>query len=249
MNSGALANQVLDRCDSTNDLARQLGQSGAPHGTWVSARIQERGRGRLGRSWQSVEGNLFLSMVVRIENKSLWSWVPLTATVAVAGFFVKQYPSLAVGIKWPNDLWVQGAKLGGVLCEAIGTQQDAFIVIGLGLNCLFAPQGLDQATTSISDQLSPRRVSADDVRLEIIEGLKTVLADLVAHGSGVVSDEYERLAIFASGTEVEWDGHRGRVIGLGKMGELRVEVQGREVSLFAEDVKLRFPKASDEFPV
>ena len=64
------ANRVVERCVSTNDLARSLGEAGAPHGTWVSAKVQEAGRGRLGRKWESLEGNLFLSLIARLENKS-----------------------------------------------------------------------------------------------------------------------------------------------------------------------------------
>src|SRR4051794_2063446 len=81
------ANCVLDRCSSTNDYARILGDRGYPHGTWVAVGIQEAGRGRLGRKWESLEGNLFLSLVVRLEPRALWSWVPLVSTMALVDLF------------------------------------------------------------------------------------------------------------------------------------------------------------------
>jgi BirA family biotin operon repressor/biotin-[acetyl-CoA-carboxylase] ligase len=75
---------IVDRCSSTNDLARKLGEQGQPHGTWVSARVQEAGRGRLGRVWQGIEGNLFLSIVCRVGPPAIWTWVPLASAVGVA---------------------------------------------------------------------------------------------------------------------------------------------------------------------
>jgi BirA family transcriptional regulator, biotin operon repressor / biotin---[acetyl-CoA-carboxylase] ligase len=59
------ANQLIEECASTNDLARELAEAGFPHGTWVAAKEQGRGRGRLGREWVGERGNLFLSVVLR----------------------------------------------------------------------------------------------------------------------------------------------------------------------------------------
>ena len=143
-----IANQVIESCESTNDLARELGEAGYPHGTWISARQQSRGRGRLGRQWQSIEGNLFLSIIVRPEMRELWTWVPMATAIAIAEALRSLFPELPVQVKWPNDLWVHGKKLGGILCEAVGGRADSFIVIGIGLNCAVAPEG---------SRISPRR--------------------------------------------------------------------------------------------
>src|SRR5689334_14176240 len=103
------ANQVLEECDSTNRVARGLAVEGAEHGTWVSARVQTQGRGRLDRKWESTDGNLFLSIVARNIPMDLWSWIPLTVAVGVHRCLVGLFPEVAVQIKWPNDLWVGGA--------------------------------------------------------------------------------------------------------------------------------------------
>lgn len=243
------ANRVIDRCGSTNDLARALGEGGAPHGAWISARIQEQGRGRLGRQWQSAEGNLFLSMIARIEDKSRWTWVPLAAAVAAARFARARFPGLRIAIKWPNDLWVDGAKLGGILCEAVGNRDGSFIVIGLGLNCAYAPEGLDQATASLSQALATE-IRADDVRAGVIESLRAALGELEREGTAGLALDYERFAALAPGQEIEWsqpasagngpaEASRGRVRGLGPSGELLVEREGTELRLYAEDVRVR----------
>jgi BirA family biotin operon repressor/biotin-[acetyl-CoA-carboxylase] ligase len=264
VSSGSVAaNQVIDRCGSTNDLARELGEQGAPHGTWISAREQDRGRGRLGREWRSLEGNLFLSLVARIEDKSRWTWVPLATAVAAARVIESRYPHLSsrLRIKWPNDLWLvpegarpgsAGAKLGGILCEAVGNRTGSFIVIGLGLNVAIAPEGLDQDTISLGDALGAS-VTADDLRQDIVGGIVRAMDELAALGSRAIVRDYDRLAAFPESAEIEWAApgdaappRRGRVLGLGASGELIVTgTGGEELKLYAEDVKVRCsPKAS-----
>ena len=254
--SAAFANRVLDRCTSTNDLARQLGEQGAPHGTWVSAKIQERGRGRLGRQWQSLEGYLFLSTVARIEEKALWTWVPLTAAVAVARTLTKYFPELEgqVRIKWPNDLWLMkptgGAKLGGILCEAVGNPIGSFIIIGLGVNCAFAPEVPDQPTASLSEAIALKRVTAEGIRETVIQSLHITLDELNRAGTQSIIRDYERWAALRPGQDIEWThpsqlGAQGAlahgvISGLGALGELCVLDQyGKEIKLFAEDVRVR----------
>jgi len=229
------ANTVLDECESTNDLARKLGESGAPHGTWISARRQTAGRGRLGRQWTSSEGNLFLSLIVRFEDKSKWTWVPLAAAVGVAQAFAK----LNVRIKWPNDLWVDGKKLGGILCEGVGTSQGSFIIIGLGMNCAHAPEGLDQLTTSLS-LAAAQSITADDIRENTIHAVLDAVELLLREGPAALSTRYAKFAALGPGTAIQWNQETGTVVGLGPSGELRVKsLNGEERSIFAEDVKVR----------
>lgn len=276
------ANRVLDRCASTNDLARELGEAGAPHGTWVSARAQDQGRGRLGREWRSLEGNLFLSLVARIEDKSRWTWVPLATAVAVARWAEAAGPRFAplahrLRIKWPNDLWVvepgappgaPGDKLGGILCEAVGNRAGSFLVIGLGLNCAHAPEGLDQRTTSItrvctgerapallgnprdsalvSDAPAPAStfITADDLRPALVAELTRTMSALAAHGPAAIVADYERRAAFPPGSGIEWESagraRHGIVRQLGQSGELEITTaEGEPLKLYAEDVRVR----------
>jgi BirA family biotin operon repressor/biotin-[acetyl-CoA-carboxylase] ligase len=236
-----MLNSVIERCDSTNDLARQLGEAGCPHGSWISARIQDKGRGRLGREWRSLEGNLFLSMVVRPQDKSLWTWIPLATALGMAEAITEVFPSLPVRVKWPNDLWIHEKKLGGILCEAVGSRENSFIVIGMGLNCKVAPEGLDQESTSLSAELgrsTNATVTADDIRVAII---RSVLRWMNMDREKIMAT-YDHAAAFTAGTKIQWaDGKKtGTVIGLGSSGELRVHETGSgAVSLFAEDVKIK----------
>lgn len=224
--------QVVAEAVSTNDLARELGRAGAPSGAWISARRQTGGRGRLGRRWESLEGNLFLSMVARGVPRQLLTWIPHAAGVAAARAISELAPEVRVQLKWPNDLRAEDGKLGGILCEAC----DDFVVIGIGINCASAPEGLDQDTTSLSQEAG-RELTADEFRPLLVEELRAVLGELATRGWRGIADSYESLASLAPGTEIEWSGARGRVLGLGEHGELQVRrSDGQMVRLFAEDV-------------
>ena len=240
----AQPNTVIEKCGSTNDLAKQLGENGAPHGTWISARAQDQGRGRLGREWQSGRGNLFLSMIARMGMNQNTTWIPLTAAVAVVSAIREQYPDFDLRIKWPNDLWAfsgrNSAKLGGILCEGVGTPSSSFIVIGLGLNCTDSPKGLDQPTTSLTEVIGEGMIRADDVREDIILALNDRLNELMTTGPAGIGLAYERWAAFPRGTPITWGEGEGTVLGLGAASELLVELpNGTCRSLYAEDVKIR----------
>jgi BirA family biotin operon repressor/biotin-[acetyl-CoA-carboxylase] ligase len=126
----------FDTLASTNDLAKELGGRGAPEGTLVVAEGQSRGRGRLGREWNSPPGvGLYVSVLLRPPLPPT-DLPQITLTAAVAGVrALQQAAGVAPGIKWPNDLILAGKKLGGILTE-METESDQIrhLVVGLGLN-------------------------------------------------------------------------------------------------------------------
>jgi BirA family biotin operon repressor/biotin-[acetyl-CoA-carboxylase] ligase len=126
----------FDSLPSTNDLAKELGARGAPEGTLVVAEGQSRGRGRLGREWNSPPGvGLYVSVLLRppLPPTDL-PQITLTAAVAVVRA-LRQAGGVSAGLKWPNDLVLAGKKLGGILTE-METESDQirYLVVGLGLN-------------------------------------------------------------------------------------------------------------------
>jgi len=126
----------FETLDSTNDLAKELAARGAPEGTVVVAETQTRGRGRLDREWNSPPGvGLYVSLVLRPMLPPMeLPQITLTTAVAVVRA-VRRVAGLAPGIKWPNDLLINGKKLGGILTE-METEIDRIrhVVVGLGLN-------------------------------------------------------------------------------------------------------------------
>lgn len=131
---------------STNDEIRTLAQAGAAAGRVVVAENQTAGRGRRGAAWFSPSGeSLAFSILVRPqEPKALWPRLALAAGLAVAEAIDGLCPH--VGIKWPNDVWIQQRKVAGILVEA-GAD---FAIVGIGLNINtthFPPEVADVATS------------------------------------------------------------------------------------------------------
>ncbi len=145
----------LASCPSTQDLCRALVLEGAPEGTAVRALEQTAGRGRGERTWHSPPGaGLWMSFILRprIEGSD---WPALTAVVALSAAEALEdlaeagAPGWKSSIKWPNDLYGRGGKLGGILAEAAG---DA-VVIGIGVNLAQSagdfPAGLSGRASSL----------------------------------------------------------------------------------------------------
>ena len=125
-----------DVVGSTNDIARQLARQGAPEGTVVVAEAQTAGRGRLGRGWQAAPGTgLLLSVVLRptLAAQRL-AWLPVLAGVAAARA-IGRASGLHCGLKWPNDLLLDGRKVAGILVEMHSEADRAhLVVVGIGIN-------------------------------------------------------------------------------------------------------------------
>src|SRR3954453_19160843 len=109
---------------STNERARELAEQGAPHGTLVTASEQTAGRGRQGRSWATPADTAIAASLVLTEFDDL---LPLRAGLAVADVVGEN-----ALVKWPNDVWVNGRKVAGILAES--RSQPRWAVLGLGVN-------------------------------------------------------------------------------------------------------------------
>lgn len=116
--------------DSTNTALKAM--ENAPHGTILCSDVQTAGRGRLGRTFVSEDGGLYLSLLLK-RQESLDQLLHLTPMVAVAvRRAIRDLYPLQVDIKWINDLLVQGKKICGILTE-IAPQGG--VIIGIGINC------------------------------------------------------------------------------------------------------------------
>lgn len=126
----------LDAVGSTQDAAHGLAAAGGPHGSAIAARVQTAGRGTRRRQWISSEGGLWLSVVCRPRQISGIEAVGLRVGLALAALVERwTLPGARVAIKWPNDLYVNDRKAGGILVEA-RWQGDAlgWLVVGVGIN-------------------------------------------------------------------------------------------------------------------
>ena len=218
--------------DSTNSRARELAESGASHGTVVTADEQTAGRGRQGRTWTAPAGKALLySAILRpLDRRHLL--LPLAVPLAVCEVAEELEPGIECKIKWPNDIWTGERKLAGVLIEA--KPQDGWAVIGVGLNLAILPREfppeLRESAASLSGDASPERARrALDRRLDrwVAEDPKAILASW-----------RERDAL--KGREVSWSEGAGVADGISEAGNLVVVGAGGErFALGAGEVHLR----------
>ena len=146
---------LLPEVPSTNTLAMERAAQGAREGTVVIAEVQTSGRGRLGRTWISPKGNLYVSIILR-PNIPLHKapLITLMGAVAVAEA-IRQACALEIGIKWPNDILRAGKKVSGLLTE-MSAEQDRIrhIVLGIGIDVnmelALLPSDVRAGTTTLS---------------------------------------------------------------------------------------------------
>ncbi len=170
--------QHHERLDSTNDEARRLAAAGAPHGTVVHADEQASGRGRFGRTWFSPPGNLYLSVLLRLDVSRVRSAeigfvAALTVADAVDALLPKQIRSK---LKWPNDVLVNDGKIAGILVEGI----DGALIVGVGLNILEAPRNAPYKTSTLVG--AGGLATVDGARDLLLESLSTHLDAWAQHG-------------------------------------------------------------------
>ncbi len=138
----------IQECASTSRLLKDQGAFAQGKVQVIAAAKQTAGTGRLGRSWVGAEGNLHFSIRIPAQfiSEDIKTLVPLAAGVVVAQF-IRSHFGINLCLKWPNDLLLEGRKIGGILCEAtILESRLQGVVIGVGLNLTTAPeqsQGLE----------------------------------------------------------------------------------------------------------
>lgn len=150
---------LFNQVTSTNEVAFRLALKGEREGAVVLAETQTKGKGRMGRCWESPSGaNIYCSLILRPQiPPSKMPLITLMTAVACAEA-IGGCTGLMPVIKWPNDLLIRGKKLGGILTEA-DMEMDAinFVVVGIGINvnmpvCTFPPSIRDTAT-SLQEEL------------------------------------------------------------------------------------------------
>jgi BirA family biotin operon repressor/biotin-[acetyl-CoA-carboxylase] ligase len=239
---------LLDEVDSTNSEAERRLAGGAPTPLVVVSRIQTRGRGRLGRRWESTDcGNLYVSFAFRprlrpqrMQDFTLWMGVNVCEALAASCRF-------DAGVKWPNDILHAGRKLGGMLTEArIDADSTRDVVFGLGLNINSQrsdwPPEIAPRTTSVAEATG-RKVDLNRVSAAVIA---RVLAAYERFVEGDHRADFERLwarfdllrdrriAVLVGDERIE-----GVAEGLDPVGALRLrDDQGRVHRCLAGDVTI-----------
>jgi BirA family biotin operon repressor/biotin-[acetyl-CoA-carboxylase] ligase len=135
----------LAEVDSTNDEARRRAEAGEVGPLWIMAERQTAGRGRRGRAWQTLDGNLAATLLVR-PKAAPPAQLSFAAALAVAEMVSAYAPQVAVTVKWPNDVLAEGKKIAGILLEAGA----GWLAVGVGVNLAHFPDGTEFPATSLA---------------------------------------------------------------------------------------------------
>jgi BirA family transcriptional regulator, biotin operon repressor / biotin---[acetyl-CoA-carboxylase] ligase len=235
-----------DNIGSTNAVAKTLAVSGAPDGTVVLAEQQGQGRGRMGRSWFS-EGyvNVLLSVLIRPRVPTEDAFSLTMAFALAAAYAAESVCNQRVMIKWPNDIYLSGKKLGGILTEvSVSGGSVDYMILGLGLNVNWKPADdvpVLYETTSLLEG-SGAWVDRQELLIEILKRFDSYYQQgLLADIDGIYEAWNRQSMLFDRIVEVE-TGHnmiKGRAIRIDRKGALIVlDDRGREQRILNGDVSV-----------
>lgn len=185
---------VFDALDSTNDECRRLIGEGERGPLWVIAKAQTKGRGRLGRAWISPPGNLYASFLLSgsFSAREAPQLGFVAGVAAIAALRRATGLGERIALKWPNDLLLDGCKLGGILLECVAAPSgdarmptQSVAVVGIGVNCAFAPDGLPYRAGCLRDA-GEEQATATEVFLWLADCFVQAL-DLWSNGEGFAS--------------------------------------------------------------
>lgn len=234
---------LLASCDSTNAVLLARAEAGAPPGTVVIAAEQTAGRGRRGRNWFASPGDsLTFSLLWRFAPGTPPAGLSLAAGVAVARALTKVSAGKAA-LKWPNDILLDGRKLGGILVELLPGAPHA-AVIGVGINLHF-PAGMPEDVGATSAALCAADDSADenDLYAALLGELLAAMEVFAAGGFAALRPEWLARHAFQNARVTltsDFDTPRlGICRGVDTDGALLLDVDGKLERVVSGEVSLR----------
>ena len=237
---------------STNEDAYRLAVDGAKHGFSVLTDVQTGGKGRLGRQWITpLQTGLCASIILRPKLPFVeFPRITLTAGLALCKTIEELTGLDTFGLKWPNDLYCDGKKCGGILVESsspVASNEESFVVVGIGLNVNSRlddfPLELRETVTSLLIQTT-KCYSIEDIFAQLHDSLLSFLKIQEEQGFGVILDEWRKRDVLY-GKEMQWLTTEKQVItgtGLGPddSGQLLVrDREGNRHMILSGDVSLK----------
>lgn len=234
---------VYEEVDSTNQVVKKMAIEHAPHHTLVVANSQTQGRGRFGRSFYSPKNSgIYMSLLLR-QTASLQDTSKITIQAAVAVYeAIRECYGIETQIKWVNDIYYQGHKLCGILCEAISdfeSGQVEAIIMGIGLNV--TTQDFPEKLSEIATALPLKRAN----RNALIAAILQQFFLLEQQPFSMVLDSYRQASLLMNKTiTYPWKQEmcEGIVTAINDEGNLVVESKGEKRILQSGEVSIRFDK-------
>ena len=237
---------VLWETESTNQYLSQYDTNDAVSGATCLAEWQSAGRGRRGRTWISpLGGNIYLSQLWRFNNgPAQLSGLSLAAATAV----VKTIHSCGVpnaGLKWPNDILVNGRKLAGILLEINGESNGpSDVIVGIGVNVRLPDsslQEIDQPVTSLETVLG-RAIERNEFVAQLVCELLEVYQRFSERGFSAFIEQWLDLDVYLN-QKINLTLPTGSITGINRgvddSGAIRVEHSGQVYSYQSGEISLR----------
>ncbi len=220
--------------DSTNTLAFEMARQGGSHGTVIYADRQTGGKGRASRQFVSPAGGLYFSLIVKTECDT--AVLPLVTLAAGVGLCtaIRGAVDVNVGLKWPNDLYVDGRKLGGILVESgpfRARSGPEFLIIGAGINVTTESEQFPSSLRSRVISLyhaSEGEIEASDLLAPCVDAVLLAVQRLAGEQDQVLA-EWRTLDLL-QGRNLEYDSDKGMTsaVGIGLADDGRYVVRDRE---------------------
>ena len=236
--------RCFEELPSTNDYAKELIRRGTENREVILARRQTAGRGRLQRAWESPEGGIWMTVILKPQlSLADAAKLTLSAGVALVRACRKLY-GLEMKIKWPNDMVYQGKKCAGILGEVVGEWNAVqTLILGIGINANLEREDLpsELPLTTIKELLG-HPIDLNELVITLLEELEIEVRSLE---EGDIQGLRERWLSYAAGVGkevyIERVGQvfRGIFKGISMDGELILEENNRELLFSSGDVKLR----------
>ena len=223
---------ILERVAEVDSTQAVLKARAASGGGEVALRAgrQSAGQGRMGRTWQTVDGNLHLSVLLR-PGALRWPghWSLLSAVALVDAVRAAWDGPGALRLKWPNDVLLDGGKLAGILLDA-GASPEPWLVIGFGVNLAAGPEGLGRKVASLGGAVTPEAFAG-----LLLAAMQRWRGRYGAEGFGPVRAAW-LAAGHAPGEAIVAGATAGRFLGLRDDGALLLEGPDGTVAVVAGEV-------------
>jgi len=228
--------EVLPEIDSSNSELMRRARAGQHEATLLVAERQTAGRGRMGRVWQSQPGDsLTFSISLPMAPRD-WSGLSLAVGLSLAESL---HPS--VQLKWPNDLWFNDRKLGGILVEAASMGGRSQVVVGVGLN--IRPRlgdGLNTAPAALSELLPA--LTAPTGLAQVALPLIQTLLRFEQEGFSPLQARFESRDVLKGRRVHTSDGLAGMALGVSPSGALRLQTDVGLQEIHSAEISVRpFP--------
>jgi len=239
----------LDETDSTNNELKRLSAAGAEEGTTVIAKKQFAGRGRRGRSWSSEDGKgVFMSVLLKPDIAPEQVQAITLAVSSAVCKAIDPYTHTRPGIKWPNDIVLNGKKVCGILTE-LSAEPDKVnsIIVGIGINVYGKqeefPADIRDIATSLSEH-SDVEISRSRIAAKVLEEIEDLYLDFLDKGSTAKFLNIWRCFSITLGCDIyiyqgdrEW---KGKALDVLDNGHLLVETaDGERQAISSGEISIR----------